>query len=189
MPKQRITKEIVVNAAFELLRNDGIEKITSRNIADEIGCSVQPIYSYCRNMEGLQQNIFERVKEFIQTYIESHIYEKNMFEGIGQAYLQIAREEPHLFKFFILHPRKGVSSLEDIYRAETNPDVEKYVARQLNISILQAKQLHLNMLIYTIGIGTIFSVTSPGISTDEIFKQQKIAYDAFLKYTLENMEE
>lgn len=40
------------------------------------------------------------------------------------------------------------------------------------------------MLIYTIGIGTIFSVTTPGISTDEIYAQQKIAYEAFFKQAL-----
>ena len=42
------------------------------------------------------------------------------------------------------------------------------------------------MLIYTIGIGTIFSVTTPGISTDEIDTQQEVAYEAFLKQALEN---
>lgn len=40
------------------------------------------------------------------------------------------------------------------------------------------------MLIYTIGIGTIFCVTTPGISTDEIYAQQKIAYEAFFKQAL-----
>ena len=55
MPKQRITKETVVNAAFEIARNSGMEQVMVKNIADKIGCSVQPIYSYCKNMEGLQR--------------------------------------------------------------------------------------------------------------------------------------
>ena len=41
------------------------------------------------------------------------------------------------------------------------------------------------MLIYTIGIGTIFSVTTPGIAADEIYLQQEQAYEAFLKAALE----
>ena len=52
--------------------------------------------------------------------------------------------------------------------AENNPQTAEFIANKLHISAEQAKQLHLNMLIYTIGIGTIFSVTTPGISTDEI---------------------
>lgn len=48
MPKQRITKEMVVDAAFEIARKDGIEKATVKTIAEKLGCSVQPIYSYCK---------------------------------------------------------------------------------------------------------------------------------------------
>ena len=44
------------------------------------------------------------------------------------------------------------------------------------------------MLIYTIGIGTIFSVTTPGISADEIYEQQEAAYNAFLSQMTEDKE-
>ena len=44
------------------------------------------------------------------------------------------------------------------------------------------------MLIYTIGIGTIFSVATPGISADEIYEQQEGAYNAFLSQVMENKE-
>jgi len=44
MPKQRITKEMVVAAAFEIAREQGMEQVLVKNIADKIGCSVQPIF-------------------------------------------------------------------------------------------------------------------------------------------------
>lgn len=37
MPKQRITKEMVVNAAFEIARSDGMELVMVKNIAEKIG--------------------------------------------------------------------------------------------------------------------------------------------------------
>ena len=74
--------------------------------------------------------------------------------------------------------------MNDLYRSETNPHIAEFIAEKMNISIKQAKRLHLNMLIYTIGIGTIFSVTTPGISADEIYTQQEAAYDAFLRQAL-----
>lgn len=181
MPKQRITKEMVVEAAFEIARTSGMEQVLVKNIADKLGCSVQPIYSYCKNMDGLRQDVIKRVKYFIREYTAAHVDKNNLFRSTGQAYIQLAKEEPHIFKLFILHQREGISSLEDLYQAETSPSVAPFIAEELNISIQQARQLHLNMLIYTIGIGTIFSMTTPGISPDEIFSQQEIAYDAFLK--------
>ena len=184
MPKQRITKEMVVNAAFEIARSSGMEQVMVKNIADKIGCSVQPIYSYCKNMDGLRQEVIERVNAFIQEYVEALIDREDLFRSIGQSYIQLAKEEPHLYRIFILHQRKGIASLDDLYQSETNPYTAGFIADKLQISLSKARQLHLNMLIYTIGIGTIFSVTTPGISTDEIYMQQEIAYEAFLKQAL-----
>lgn len=108
---------------------------------------------------------------------------------MGNAYIKLAKEEPHLFKIFILHERKGISSFDDLYQTETNADIAGFIAENLCIKKQQAKQLHLHMLIYTIGLGAIFSITSPGIPIDEIFAQQETAFDAFLKQILENRED
>ena len=189
MPKQKITKEMVVDAAFELARQGGMEQVLVKNIAGKLGCSVQPIYSYCKNMEGLRRDVMERVSGFIQEYVAARMEPENLFRSTGRAYIQIAKEEPNIFKMFILHRREGISSLEDLYRTETNPKVAGVIARERNISLSQARRLHLNMLIYTIGIGTIFAVTTPGISADEIFAQQEFAFEAFLKHTIDSGEE
>lgn len=185
MPKQRITKDMVVDAAFAIAKYNGMDQVMVKNIADKIGCSVQPIYSYCKNMDGLRQEVIEKVGRFVQEYVTGHIDKRDLFHSTGKAYIQLAKEEPHLFRIFILHQRKDVSSLEDLYRLEADPYIAEFIADKLDISISQAKQLHLNMLIYTIGIGTVFSVTTPGISADEIYAQQEIAYKAFLNQVIE----
>ena len=134
------------------------------------------------------QNVIEQVNRFIQKYVVSHINKDDLFRSTGKSYIQLAQEEPHLFRIFILHKREGISSLNDLYQSEANPHTAEIIAKELSISVERAKQLHLNMLIYTIGIGTIFSVTTPGISTDEIYTQQEVAYEAFLKQALGNEE-
>ena len=65
MPKQRITKEMVVDAAFDIARSG----------------------------------------------------------GMGQAYIQLAKDEPHLFKIFILRQRDGISSFDDLYQLEAGSDM------------------------------------------------------------------
>lgn len=176
---------MVVNAAFEIARSDGMEQVMVKSIAEKIGCSVQPIYSYCKNMEGLRRDVDMQVNRFIGEYVETHIDKNDIFGSTGKAYIQLAKEEPHLFKIFILHKRNGIASLEDLYQSEADPHMAEFISKTLNISIEQAKKLHMNMLIYTIGIGTIFSVTTPGISTDEIYEQQESAYKAFLNQAME----
>ena len=184
MPKQRITKDMIVEAAFKIARQGGMEKVLVKSIADELGCSVQPIYSYCKNMDGLREDVGNKARDFITEYITSHIDRSDLFRSTGKAYIQLAKEEPHILKIFILQERRNISSLKDIYETETNPQTAKAISKDLDISVETAKQLHLNMLIYTIGLGTIFSVSSPGIPIDEIFLQQDQAHQAFLNDVL-----
>lgn len=189
MPKQRITKEMVMDAAFEIARTQGTEQIMVKNIAGKLGCSVQPIYSYCNNMEGLYGDVEEKAACFIREYLSSHIDKNNFFQSTGHAYIQLAKEEPYIFRLFILRKRKSIHSLEDLYRNETNPRVAQFIAEDLNISLSKAKELHLNMLIYTVGIGTILATAASDISTEEIFEQQETAYAAFLEQALKGVEE
>lgn len=189
MPKQRITKEMVVNAAFELARNGGMEQVTVKAIAERIGCSVQPIYSYCKNMEGLRQDVTEKVKCFVREYVASQVDEQDLFRSTGHAYIRLTREEPQLFKIFILRTRDGISSLEDLYHSEAGERIPAFLSEKMGIGKKQAEQLHLDMLIYTIGIGMIFSVTTPGIPWEEIFSQQERVYRIFMKNILEEAHE
>lgn len=189
MPKQKITKEMIVEAAFELARKGGMEQVLVKNIAGKLGCSVQPIYSYCQNMDGLRSDVERRARQFLQEYMAAHIDQEDAFRSTGHAWLQLAREEPNILKIFVFQKRTGISSLDDLYRAEASPDLAEKIAADLSVSIKIAKQLHLHMLIYTIGLGTVFSVTTPGIPADEIYAQQELACQTFLKYALEEMKE
>lgn len=188
MPKQRITKEMVVEAAFNIARQNGMEKVLVKSIADELGCSVQPIYSYCKNMDSLRDEVGNKARDFIKEYIASRIDSSDLFRSTGRAYIQLAKAEPHILKIFILQERRNISSLKDIYEAETNPRIAQAIAENLDISDETARQLHLNMLIYTIGLGTVFSVSSPGIPIDEIFLQQEQAHRAFVNDVLKSGE-
>lgn len=181
MPKQRITKKMVVDAAFELARRDGVEKVTVKTLAESLGCSVQPIYSYCQSMDGLRAELAERAVEFVRAYAAKAVDKNDLFRSTGRAYVRLAKAEPHIFKLFLFRERQDICSLHELYLSETNPEVAKLAAQKLGLSIEAARELHLNMLIYTVGIGTVFAVTSPNLPEEEIFAQQERAYEAFLK--------
>ncbi len=184
MPKQKITKEDVVNAAFDLAKEHGMEYITVKTISEKLSCSVQPIYTYCANMEGLRQSVYEKARDYVKKYVSLYIGSGDIFRETGRVYLKLAKEEPNIYKMFISHQRENVSSLEELYNLEADPKISEIVSEQLNIPIDKAKMLHLNMLIYSIGIGVIFSRTTPGISADEVFSQQDYAFKAFLAQAL-----
>lgn len=191
MPKQRITKEMIVETAFAIARKEGQEGVLVKEIARRLNCSVQPIYSYCSSMEGLKKDLIIRVREYVQDFVQEYIavhsdeYEGNYFRMTGHAYVHLAEEEPHVFQMFTIHERDGVDSLEALYQSECNPDMAQNIADYMHIDISKARTLHRNMMIYNVGIGTILATASPGVPTKEVYEQLDIAYHAFMRQALE----
>ena len=51
--KESITKDQLLEVAFELVKDEGIENLTARKLASKAGCSTQPIFRIYKNREGL----------------------------------------------------------------------------------------------------------------------------------------
>lgn len=80
MPKQRITREKILDVAFNLAREKGYEQVVLKNIAFEIGCSIQPIYSYFNNMETLKESVFGTAMKFYNDFIYSRVEKEHLLE-------------------------------------------------------------------------------------------------------------
>lgn len=189
MPKQRITQQMVLDAAFALLREGGPEQVLVKNIAQKLGCSVQPIYTYCSNMEGLHRQLEQKAAEFFAAYLASHVDRADLFRSTGYAYLQLAKEEPAIFRLVVLRKRENVSSLSALYAAEASPHVAPAIAAALHIPVQTAQSLHLAMLIFNVGVGTILASCSPGIPIQEMSAQLETAHRAFLQYFTQQEDE
>ena len=102
MPKQKITKEMILDAAFTLLRTKGHEAVNARSIASQAGCSVQPIYSCYSNMPELMEELFVYTQRYLTEYVEKNADRNYYFASIGRCHIGFAREERYLFCFLFL---------------------------------------------------------------------------------------
>ena len=180
MPKQKITKEMIIETAFEIVRKEGLENLLVKNIAAKLNCSVQPIYSYCANMEGVKQELVARTAKFIREYVAARINKKDYFRSTGRSYLKFAKDEPNLFQLYFLRQQPDVYTLDDLYRKESSQQVGIFIAESLGISIEQAKALHLHMIIYVMGISAMAASTNIDVEGEDIQNQLDMAYNTFL---------
>lgn len=51
---RKVSKEQIIDAAVEVLRDDGFSAINARSVAKKLGCSTQPIYFSFKNMDELK---------------------------------------------------------------------------------------------------------------------------------------
>lgn len=184
MPKQRITREQVVDAAFQIARKKGMEGVLVKELAERLHCSVQPIYTYCGSMEQLRSAVEERTAVFVREYAAQHLDQADPFRSTGLAYLQLAKEEPYLYRIFFSRPQQS-GSWEELYCREANPERGAKLAEALGLSEKAARRLHLHMLLYTAGVGHVLAASRGKMEVDTAAEQLESAYRAFLRQAKE----
>ena len=108
-PKVRFQKEEIVTAALNVARKEGIDSVTAREVAKELGVSVGPIFTWYETMEQLKTDVFIQAKRMYREYIERGLAGPVPFLGVGQQYLRFAREEPELYRLLFLRRPDSVS--------------------------------------------------------------------------------
>lgn len=101
-PKVKFQKKEIVSAALNVARKNGIDAVTAREVAKELGVSVGPIFTYFDTMEQLKAEIFEMAKARYRGYIERGLAEPVPFLGVWQQYIRFAKDEPELYKLLFL---------------------------------------------------------------------------------------
>lgn len=178
-PKQRITKQMILEAAFKLTRDQGFDSLNARSIAKKIGCSTQPVYSCYAVMDDLKRELFIYLENYYNEYVKSRIDGKNFFLSIGLAYIEFARNESNLFRLLFMSDSWGVTNLSEMLAGEDNAEIIQVVARSAGISIEVAKELFLKIWIFTHGIASIVATNSIILSQEEsqhLLKETYIAY-------------
>ena len=114
MPKKpTTTKEAMIEGAFQLIREQGHEALTVRNLASFLGCSTQPIMYQFPNTDTLRDLTYQKADAYHSAYI---LAAGDLLE-IGLRYIRFAEEEPQLFRFLFQSGRFSGLSLEDLIRA------------------------------------------------------------------------
>lgn len=63
MPTQiKISKEMILDTAFAIVRKYGMEKLSNRELANKLKCSIRPIYYQFANVEEMQKELYQKLK-------------------------------------------------------------------------------------------------------------------------------
>lgn len=95
-PKLKFTKEEITETAFNLVRQKGWSSLTTRILAEELGSSARPIYSFFRSMDELEEELVKKAVDLLYDYmIRERTGDPWHDHGIG--YVLFAMDEKHLF--------------------------------------------------------------------------------------------
>ena len=57
-PKNKFTKEEMTEAALRVVRQQGLDGLTAKTMADALGTSTQPVFTAVGSMDGVRQAVY-----------------------------------------------------------------------------------------------------------------------------------
>ena len=100
-PKVQFTREDVIQAAFDFVREQGIKKLSARKVAQMLKSSTAPVYSHFKSMKELEMEVLRKAKDLLLQYTRSS-YTDRVFLNMGTGYAVFAREHSELFRAIFL---------------------------------------------------------------------------------------
>jgi AcrR family transcriptional regulator len=97
---QRVTftRERIVEAAFDLTREDGWGHLTARTLARKLGSSTMPLYSSLKSKVEIERAVRGRAERLMHDF-QHRPYTENSLVNAAIGYVSFARAEPNLFRF------------------------------------------------------------------------------------------
>lgn len=163
-PIVSFTKENIIDAAFELYREIGIERITIRKIAGKLGSSIAPIYSNFKNIDELKKCLMEKTLRELLKYTDKE-YSSNAFLNIGIGLINFAKENKVLYKTLFINSNKYGYLTDEFF--SRNLEKMKVEPTLKDLDEEEMKRILEKVRIFTHGLATLLCSDSIQNKSDE----------------------
>ena len=183
----KIKKEDLLKGAIKIIRDNGENELSARNLAKVVGCSTQPIFRLFKNMEDLKNTVYDDIYEIHNKFIANGKEHQIPFIGIGLSYIDFAYKEKNLFKFLFMSEISKNNNILDMAETELGKNYIDMIIKSTGLSYESSKQIYIYTWLIIHGIASMIATTNSKLETSEI---ETIIFDAFKGYrqTLMNKE-
>ena len=116
-PKPKYTKEEIIKAALDMVREKGADSLTARDLGAKLNTSARPIFTAFENMEDLKNAATDAGVSMFKEYSKNFIEYTPAFKQMGMQIISFATKEPKLFEFLFMHKNPeavhGLKTVED----------------------------------------------------------------------------
>lgn len=169
-PKIQTTKEMILDAAFEIVRKDGYEHLSIRKIAEYLGCSTQPVLYNFKSIAEIKEETYKKADRFHSEYIMTpdENFKINPLLSIGMNYIRFGYEESNLFKFLFQTDKFNGLNPDDLL---SNPEASVLLditVRNTSCSIENAKDMFFMLFIAVHGYASLLANNSMEYDEEKI---------------------
>ena len=163
----RNTKEDIVNSAFEIVKEKGVEGLNAREVAKILNCSIQHIFYQFATMEELKKAVYEKIYALYKEYMLSGENTENSYRAMGKSYVRFAKDYPVFFK--ILFMQQTEMNKDNYAKIDQLGDKIIETGRKFTgLTFEEQKEFHLKVWIFTHGIATLIVTGTIKLNDNEI---------------------
>lgn len=178
--KPRISKEDLLACAYKIAVDQGIENVTSRNVANAAGCSVQPVFSHFPTMDSLRQDTYLYACRKCGEELLEKNSDDDFLTGLVHWMIDTARNRPNLFRLLYISDMCCVKSLsESMLHSDLHQRMIERVAEIYHLSRKDSENILVRGCLFLMGIGVSLCTSDIDIEEDKII--------AFLRNTIDNL--
>ena len=175
--KAKVTKEMIVDAAFAVARETGAESINARTVSQRLHCSTQPVMYHFATIEELKRAVYAKADLYHSEYLmDTKKTPEGAAPGIGMNYIRFAIEEPHLFRFLFQSNYFSGSTLLELIDAEELTPVLSAMQAALGFDRAQTKRVFLTVFLFAHGYASIIANNSLQYDEELIHSHLEQAY-------------
>lgn len=155
-PIPKITREMIIDAAFEIARSEGVEKLNARTISQKLGCSTQPVMYNFKKIEDIKKAAYDKADEFHAAYI-ADIHSDKPMQEIGVLYIRFAVQEKHLFRFLFQTNEFSGKTIADLINTAELQNIFAILAQEAKVSPEQAQDIFRTLFLFAHGYASMFA--------------------------------
>ena len=185
---KKVSREAIIDAAVEVLRESGAAAINARSVAKKLGCSTQPIYLSFRSMDELKDAMTQRAIELNTRHVREWLNsldadgscyrEHSHYSSFGIGFVKFAAEEKHLFRWLYLDGVQPEQYKNDVLL----DDIIAAIVNEYGYTEETARRLHQDMAYYSYGLAIMANTGHLKLTDEELLAAFRREFTALAAY-------
>lgn len=180
-PKPRITRGMILEAAYALAREKGVDAVNARSIAERLDCSTQPVLYQFARMEDLRREVYRMADEYhTACLMQPAGAEENPLLGMGLNYIRFAAEEKHLFRLLFQSDGLRGMGLTELIDAPEMTELLEMFRQEAGLSQAQTKQVFRAVMLLVHGWASLLANNTMEYEESEIIPVLEMAFEGMV---------
>lgn len=159
-PKVKVTKKMVADASFEVVRTSGHENLNARTIAEYLRCSTQPVLYNYKTVDEIREAAYEIADSYHTSFIMPKEDDENPMLTLGLNYVRFGNEEKNLFRFLFQTNKFGGMDVASLMSNPELSDIMHVMATGLGCNEQEAREMFLTFFCVAHGLASLLANNS-----------------------------